>query len=123
MDCDLLRKKLAAGEATISALRGEVSEHKQEVSDVKRQLKKAEAAAHEQQQKAAEEVRRLPTGVLCIGVVPYVAARWRSVAQHGCKSAGLGCCIAVASSESFDCFLPQMHLTSVLLDELRLAGG
>lgn len=92
MDCDLLRKKLAAGEATISALRGEVSEHKQEVTDVKRQLKKAEAAAHEQQQKAAEEVSLLPTGVwgLCIGVVPYFAARWRSVAQMAASQQPLG---------------------------------
>lgn len=56
MDCDLLRKKLAAEETAVAGLKCELAGRDDDIEELKQQLVKAEAIAQEQQQQAAEEV-------------------------------------------------------------------
>jgi hypothetical protein len=57
LECDLLRKKLAAAESGASALKGDLAEREAEMDALRQAVKGAEAAASEEQEKAAEEVR------------------------------------------------------------------
>jgi hypothetical protein len=57
LESDLLRKKLSASESSASALRGDLAEREAEMDALRQAVKDAEAAASDEQEKAAEEVR------------------------------------------------------------------
>jgi peptidoglycan hydrolase CwlO-like protein len=59
LECDLLRKKLSAAEGGMSALKGDLAERDAEMDALRQAVKDAEAAASEEQEKAAEEVSRV----------------------------------------------------------------
>jgi predicted nucleic acid-binding Zn-ribbon protein len=63
VECDLLRKKLSAAESSTSALRGDLAERDAEMDALRQAVKDAEAAASDEQEKAAEEVGRHPFSV------------------------------------------------------------
>lgn len=121
MDCDLLRKKLAAGESTVASLQSEVLERKQETDELRKKLKNAETTAQEQQQTAAEEVRlqRMHHGNCTLSGSAYLQGMLRFAHQ-----------LQYPGSDSYmlllDClfvcvFVPQLHsVQRELLDAKEL---
>ena len=59
LECELLRKKLAAAESTNTGLRTDLQDSQQQVSELRQELQATESAAGESQQELAEEVRAL----------------------------------------------------------------
>ncbi|KAF6254437.1 hypothetical protein COO60DRAFT_1665196 [Scenedesmus sp. NREL 46B-D3] len=59
LDCDVLRKKLSAAEGGTSALKADLSQREAEMEALRQAVKDAEAAASDEQEKAAEELNSL----------------------------------------------------------------
>lgn len=58
LECDLLRKKLAAADGSLSNLRLDLQESQQEANELRQQMQAMESAAVEAQAAADERVRR-----------------------------------------------------------------
>jgi hypothetical protein len=74
LECDLLRKKLSAAESSSSALKGDLAERDAEMDALRQAVKDAEAAASDEQEKAAEEVGKQQNFVLSLFQSSRIAA-------------------------------------------------